>query len=106
MTGDRQSLLVQLVVTYEDGQVQTIVTSRYVGSILIRACVYGFSSRARYMMPEKKRLKGWMKVDMMIGLDGKAGALAGGPRRRLGGGTMPKVDDYSNSNGGSNTVRR
>ena len=49
--GDRQSLLAQLVVTYEDGQVQTIVTSPKRGSLSIRGLWYMAAFfRERYMM--------------------------------------------------------
>ncbi len=97
--GDRQSLLAQLVVTYEDGQVQTIVTSPDTWKYFNQGpVVYGsFFQGEVYDALREKAIEGWTKA----GYDDSAWKKAvevslGGHVSRLGGGTMPKVDDYSN----------
>lgn len=96
--GDRQSLLAQLVVTYEDGQVQTIVTSPDTWKYFNQGpVVYGsFFQGEVYDALREKAIAGWTKA----GYDDSAWTKAvevslGGHVSRLGGGTMPKVDDYS-----------
>lgn len=66
--GDRQSLLAQLVVTYEDGQVQTIVTSPDTWKYFNQGpVVYGsFFQGEVYDALREKRLKDGRKRDMMI----------------------------------------
>lgn len=97
--GDRQSLLAQLVVTYEDGQVQTIVTSPDTWKYFNQGpVVYGsFFQGEVYDALREKAIEGWTKA----GYDDSAWKKAvevslEGHVSRLGGGTMPKVDDYSN----------
>lgn len=96
--GDRQSLLAQLVVTYEDGQVQTIVTSPDTWKYFNQGpVVYGsFFQGEVYDALREKAIEGWTKAGYDDSSWTKAVEVSlEGHVSRLGGGTMPKVDDYS-----------
>lgn len=96
--GDRQSLLAQLVVTYEDGQQQAVVTSPETWKYFNQGpVVYGsFFQGEVYDARKEQAITGWSQS----GYDDSAWKQAvevtlGNHVSQIGGGNMPKVNDYS-----------
>lgn len=96
--GDRQSLLAQLVVTYEDGQQQTVVTSPDTWKYFNQGpVVYGsFFQGEVYDARKEQAIAGWScpgyedaawKPAVEVTLENHVS--------QVGGGNVPKVNDYS-----------